>query len=77
MSDLVNPVNFDAASRALTEDDSRQQFTIGPSPTSTSRRCRSTPTRLRTLVLQNAGPDADGFLDFYRGTLADRLRTLG
>ncbi|WP_405091618.1 hypothetical protein OG767_00055 [Micromonospora sp. NBC_01392] len=29
------------------------------------------------LVLQNAGPDPDGFLDFYRDTLADRLRALG
>ncbi|MEV1154872.1 hypothetical protein AB0J89_19220 [Micromonospora chokoriensis] len=28
------------------------------------------------LVLQNAGPDPDGFLGFYRDTLADRLRAL-
>lgn len=29
------------------------------------------------LVLHSAGPDPDGFLDFYRDTLADRLRALG
>ncbi|MEU1755740.1 hypothetical protein ABZ436_24210 [Micromonospora matsumotoense] len=28
------------------------------------------------LVLQNAGPDPDGFIDFYRDILAARLRSL-
>jgi len=28
------------------------------------------------LVLQNAGPDPDGFVDFYRRELADAVRKL-
>ena len=27
-------------------------------------------------MLQNAGPDPDGFVDFFRSTLAPRLRAL-
>ncbi|MEV0881538.1 TIGR03557 family F420-dependent LLM class oxidoreductase [Micromonospora echinofusca] len=78
MSELPNPVNFEAASRTVTEDDIRKQFAVGPDPDVHVAAVRTyTEAGFDHLVLQNAGPDPDGFLDFYRDTLADRLRTLG
>jgi G6PDH family F420-dependent oxidoreductase len=74
MSELPNPANFAAASKTVTADDIRKQFTTGPDP-------EPYVTALKTyadagfdhLVLQNAGPDPDGFLDFYAKELKDRL----
>ncbi|XTZ14430.1 TIGR03557 family F420-dependent LLM class oxidoreductase [Micromonospora echinospora] len=78
MSELPNPVNFEAASSTVTEDDIRQQFAIGPDPDVHVAAVRTyAEAGFDHLVLQNAGPDPDGFLDFYRDTLADRLRALG
>lgn len=78
MSELPNPVNFDAASRTVTDDDIRQQFAVGPDPdVHTAAVKRYADAGFDHLVLQNAGPDPDGFLDFYRDTLAARLRALG
>ncbi|MFI7437878.1 TIGR03557 family F420-dependent LLM class oxidoreductase [Micromonospora haikouensis] len=77
MSELPNPVNFEAASRTVTEDDIRQQFAVGPDPNVHVAAVRTyTEAGFDHLVLQNAGPDPDGFLDFYRDTLADRLHAL-
>jgi G6PDH family F420-dependent oxidoreductase len=78
MSELPNPVNFDAASRTVTGDAIRQQFAVGPDPdTHVAAVKKYVDAGFDHLVLQNAGPDPDGFLDFYRQTLADRLRALG
>ncbi|MFI6130096.1 TIGR03557 family F420-dependent LLM class oxidoreductase [Micromonospora sp. NPDC051141] len=78
MAELPNPVNFDAASRTVTDDDIRQQFAVGPDPDTHVAAVRKyVDAGFDHLVLQNAGPDPDGFLDFYRDTLADRLRALG
>ncbi|MDG4804178.1 TIGR03557 family F420-dependent LLM class oxidoreductase [Micromonospora sp. WMMD980] len=78
MSELPNPVNFEAASRTVTEDDIRQQFAVGPDPETHVAAVRTyVDAGFDHLVLQNAGPDPDGFLDFYRDTLAERLRALG
>ncbi|PTA42368.1 TIGR03557 family F420-dependent LLM class oxidoreductase [Micromonospora sp. RP3T] len=78
MAELPNPVNFDAASRTVTDDDIRQQFAVGPDPdTHVAAVQKYVDAGFDHLVLQNAGPDPDGFLDFYRDTLADRLRALG
>ncbi|RLK23882.1 G6PDH family F420-dependent oxidoreductase [Micromonospora sp. M71_S20] len=78
MSELPNPVNFEAASRTVTEDDIRQQFAVGPDPDVHVEAVRTyADAGFDHLVLQNAGPDPDGFLDFYRDTLADRLGALG
>ncbi|RLP93704.1 TIGR03557 family F420-dependent LLM class oxidoreductase [Micromonospora sp. CV4] len=77
MSELPNPVNFDAASGTVTEDDIRQQFAVGPDPETHVQAVRKfVDAGFDHLVLQNAGPDPDGFLDFFRDTLADRLRAL-
>ncbi|MEV4661092.1 LLM class flavin-dependent oxidoreductase [Micromonospora echinofusca] len=78
MSELPNPVNFEAASSTVTEDDIRQQFAVGPDPDVHVEAVRTyADAGFDHLVLQNAGPDPDGFLDFYRDTLADRLGALG
>ncbi|RKN41076.1 TIGR03557 family F420-dependent LLM class oxidoreductase [Micromonospora endolithica] len=78
MSELPNPVNFEAASSTVTEDDIRKQFAVGPDPDVHVEAVRTyADAGFDHLVLQNAGPDPDGFLDFYRDTLADRLRALG
>ncbi|MEV0005841.1 LLM class F420-dependent oxidoreductase [Micromonospora sp. NPDC050980] len=78
MSELPNPVNFEAASRTVTEDDIRQQFAVGPDPdTHVAAVKEYADAGFDHVVLQNAGPDPDGFLDFYRDTLAERLRALG
>ncbi|MCZ7434832.1 TIGR03557 family F420-dependent LLM class oxidoreductase [Micromonospora sp. WMMC241] len=78
MAELPNPVNFEAASRTVTEDDIRQQFAVGPDPETHVAAVRTyVDAGFDHLVLQNAGPDPDGFIDFYRDTLAERLRALG
>ncbi|MEV4714491.1 TIGR03557 family F420-dependent LLM class oxidoreductase [Micromonospora sp. NPDC049374] len=78
MSELPNPVNFDAASRTVTEDDIRQQFAVGPDPDVHVQAVRTyVEAGFDHIVLQNAGPDPDGFLDFFQDTLAARLRALG
>ncbi|WBB52872.1 TIGR03557 family F420-dependent LLM class oxidoreductase [Verrucosispora sp. WMMD573] len=78
MSELPNPVNFDAASRTVTEDDIRQQFAVGPDPDVHVQAVRTyVEAGFDHVVLQNAGPDPDGFLDFFQDTLSARLRALG
>jgi len=77
MSELPNPVNFEAATRTVTEDAIRQQFAVGPDPQVHVTAVRKyADAGFDHLVLQNAGPDPDGFFDFYQETLADRLRAL-
>jgi G6PDH family F420-dependent oxidoreductase len=78
MSELPNPVNLDAASRTVTDDDIRQQFAVGPDPDVHVQAVRTyVEAGFDHVVLQNAGPDPDGFLDFFQGTLSARLRDLG
>lgn len=77
MSELPNPVNFDAASRTVTDDDIRQQFAVGPDVERHVQAVRKyAEAGFDHLVLQNAGPDPDGFIDFFERELADRLRAL-
>jgi G6PDH family F420-dependent oxidoreductase len=76
-SELPNPVNFDAATRTVTEEAIRQQFSVGPDPDAHAAAVRAyADAGFDHIVLQNAGPDPDGFLDFYRDTLAARLHAL-
>jgi alkanesulfonate monooxygenase SsuD/methylene tetrahydromethanopterin reductase-like flavin-dependent oxidoreductase (luciferase family) len=77
MSELPNPVNFDAASASVTADDIRRQFSVGPDPDVHVEAVRRyADAGFDRLVLQNAGPDPDGFIDFYAEHLADRLAGL-
>ncbi|CAL9512341.1 F420-dependent glucose-6-phosphate dehydrogenase [Streptomyces sp. enrichment culture] len=77
MSELPNPVNFDAATTTVREEDILGQFACGTDP---DRYVQVTQQFVDAgfdhLVMQNAGPDPDGFLDFYRRELDTRLRGL-
>ncbi|WP_326822161.1 TIGR03557 family F420-dependent LLM class oxidoreductase [Streptosporangium sp. NBC_01756] len=77
MSELPNPVNFDAASTMVREEDVLAQFACGPDPDRYVEVAQQyVDAGFDRLVTQNAGPDPDGFIDFYRRELDGRLRGL-
>ena len=77
MSELPNPVNFDAASATVREEDVLGQFACGPDVERHVEVVRQfTDAGFDRIALLNAGPDPDGFVDFFRSTLAPRLRAL-
>ncbi len=77
MSELPNPVNFDAASRTVKEDDIRQQFSVGPDPDAHVAQVQPyVDAGFDHIVLQNAGPDPDGFIDACAGGMIERVRAL-
>jgi G6PDH family F420-dependent oxidoreductase len=77
MSELPNPVNFEAATTTVTPDAVRQQFACGPD---VQRHLEVAPQFVDAgfdhVVTQNAGPDPDGFLDFFTRELHEPLRAL-
>ncbi|NYF59700.1 TIGR03557 family F420-dependent LLM class oxidoreductase [Micromonospora purpureochromogenes] len=78
MSELPNPVNFDAATSWVEDHHIRRQFAVGPDPQVHVAAVKAfVDAGYDHIVLQNAGPDPDGFLDFFAGDLAGRLRSLG
>ncbi|WP_194815355.1 TIGR03557 family F420-dependent LLM class oxidoreductase [Nocardia sp. XZ_19_385] len=77
MSELPNPKNFAAASATVREEDILEQFTCGTDPDRFVAAVKKyTDAGYDHPVLQNAGPDPDGFIEFYRTELADKLREL-
>ncbi|MBM0229744.1 MULTISPECIES: TIGR03557 family F420-dependent LLM class oxidoreductase [Micromonospora] len=78
MSELPNPVNFDAATSWVEDHHVRRQFSVGPDPEVHVAKARAyVEAGYDHIVMQNAGPDPDGFLDFFAGDLNARLRALG
>ncbi|MEU8072912.1 MULTISPECIES: TIGR03557 family F420-dependent LLM class oxidoreductase [unclassified Micromonospora] len=78
MSELPNPVNFDAATTWVEDHHIRQQFSVGPDAEPHVAKARTyVEAGFDHIVLQNAGPDPDGFLDFCAGDLLARVRALG
>jgi G6PDH family F420-dependent oxidoreductase len=74
MSELPNPVNFEAASQTVTADDIRKMFAVGPDPEPYVAAVRKyAEAGFDHIVLQNAGPDPDGFIDFFARELKDKL----
>lgn len=74
MAELPNPVNFEAASATVTEDDVRKTFVCGPDPARYVESIQQyRDAGFDHIVLMNAGPDPDGFLDFFTTELRDRL----
>ncbi len=77
MSELPNPLNVAAATTSVTVDHMRQHFACGPD---VARHLEVAQQDVDAgsdhLVLQHAGPEADGFLDGFAGQLADRVRAL-
>lgn len=77
MSELPNPVNFEAASALIDAGDIADHFSVGPDPAVHVEAARPyVDAGFDHIVLQNAGPDPDGFLNFFERELADRLRGL-
>jgi G6PDH family F420-dependent oxidoreductase len=74
MSELPNPVNFEAAAATVREDDIREQFACGPD---VERHLevigQFTDAGFDHIALMNAGPDQDGFFDFFENDLRPRL----
>jgi G6PDH family F420-dependent oxidoreductase len=74
MSELPNPVNFEAAAATVREDDIREQFACGPD---VERHLEVigefTDAGFDHIALMNAGPDQDGFFDFFEKDLRPRL----
>ncbi|GAA2529400.1 TIGR03557 family F420-dependent LLM class oxidoreductase [Winogradskya humida] len=77
MSELPNPVNFEAASQTVRKEDISEHFATGPDAEPYVAAVRDYVTAgFDHIVLQNAGPDPDGFLDFFQKDLGDKLRAL-
>jgi G6PDH family F420-dependent oxidoreductase len=78
MSELPNPVNFEAATTTVRLEDITEQFACGPDPERHVEVVKQfSDAGFDRIALLNAGPDPDGFLEFFRTELADRLRGLG
>ncbi|MFF1459606.1 TIGR03557 family F420-dependent LLM class oxidoreductase [Streptomyces sp. NPDC058330] len=77
MSELPNPVNFDAATSTVRLEDVKEKFACGPDAAPYVDAVQSyVDAGFDRLVMQNAGPDPDGFIDFYTRELDTRLRAL-
>jgi G6PDH family F420-dependent oxidoreductase len=74
MSELPNPANFEAASTTVRAEDIRDNFVVGPDP---QAYVEAVHTHLDAgydhIALMNAGPDQDGFLDFFAKELRHQL----
>ncbi|MEU4709538.1 TIGR03557 family F420-dependent LLM class oxidoreductase [Nocardia salmonicida] len=76
MSELPNPANFAAASSTVRVDDMLESFVCGNDPKRYVEAIRqATDAGFDHVVLMNAGPDMDAFLDFYSSELAPLLRS--
>jgi hypothetical protein len=75
MSELPNPANFEAAAaKTVTADDIRELFAVGPDPEPYVAGVREyADAGFDHIVLQNAGPDPDGFIDFFARKLKNKL----
>ncbi|UFQ20010.1 MULTISPECIES: TIGR03557 family F420-dependent LLM class oxidoreductase [Streptomyces] len=77
MSELPNPVNFDAATTTVREEDILEKFACGTEPSRYLEVARKfVDAGFDRLVMQNAGPDPDGFIDFYKRSLDGPMRQL-
>lgn len=66
MSELPSPVNFDAATTTVTADQVKVQFACGPDRARHLEVAQQfVDAGFDHLVTQNAGPDPDGFMDFF------------
>jgi G6PDH family F420-dependent oxidoreductase len=75
MSELPNPVNFDAAVATVREEDILEQFACGPdADVHLAAMQEYADAGYDHLVMQNAGPDPDGFIEFARDEIMPKLR---
>ena len=77
MAELPNPANFEAVTALATPDQVREQFACGPDPKRHLEVAQEFANAgFDHLVAMNAGPDPDGFMDFFARELAAPLRAL-
>jgi G6PDH family F420-dependent oxidoreductase len=77
MAELPNPANFEAVTALATPDQARGQFACGPDPKRHLEVAQEFANAgFDNLVAMNAGPDPDGFMDFFARELAAPLRAL-
>jgi G6PDH family F420-dependent oxidoreductase len=76
-SELPNPVNVEAATAFITEDDMREVFGCGPDAATHLAVARQfVDAGYDHLALIDAGPDPEGFFSFFASELAEPLRAL-
>ncbi|MBC7305049.1 MAG: TIGR03557 family F420-dependent LLM class oxidoreductase [Nocardia sp.] len=76
MSELPNPANFDAASSTVRTEDMLDSLVCGNDPQRYVGAVRkAVDAGFDHIVLMNAGPDIDAFLDFYSSELQPLLRS--
>jgi G6PDH family F420-dependent oxidoreductase len=77
MSELPNPINFEAASETVTPQDMGQVMSAGSDPEVHVAQVRSfAEAGFDHLALHNAGTDPDSFFDYYTRELAEPLNAL-
>lgn len=77
LTELPNPVNFEAAAEFITVDSVRDAFACGPEVDRHLEVAREfAEAGFDHLALINAGPDPDGFFEFFAAELEPRLRQL-
>ncbi len=75
MSELPNPINFEAAAEHVTVDTMREEFACGPELDRHAEVfAEFADAGFDHLALLPAGPDVDAFFDFFTSGLQDRLR---
>ncbi|WP_250002589.1 TIGR03557 family F420-dependent LLM class oxidoreductase [Actinoplanes sp. M2I2] len=74
MAELPNPVNFEAAAATVRPEDIAEKFAVGPDPEPYVQMVGEyKDAGYDHIVLMNAGPDPDGFLDFFAKELKGHL----
>ncbi|MDO7883125.1 TIGR03557 family F420-dependent LLM class oxidoreductase [Salinibacterium soli] len=74
MAELPNPVNFDAASQTVRDDDLLEAFACGPDVEKHAAAVGSfVDAGFDHLVLHNSGPDPDAFFEFFATELRSRI----
>ncbi|WP_328334235.1 MULTISPECIES: TIGR03557 family F420-dependent LLM class oxidoreductase [unclassified Streptomyces] len=77
MTELPSPANFEAATATVRKEDILSTFACGTDPVRFLQMAQPfVDAGFDRLVAQNAGPDPDGFMDFYRSELDQQLRAL-
>lgn len=76
-AELPNPINFEAAASSIRTEDVRDAMACGPD---VRRHLEVAGTFVDAgfdhLALINAGPDVDGFFEFFANELSEPLRAL-
>ena len=77
MSELPNPVNFDAATQTVRPEDVKEAFACGPDAARHIEMAKPyVEAGFDHLVMQNVGPDPDAFLKFFANELRDQVKSL-